>query len=152
GRFHINAKLDRLVLRQGVAIAPWNLDLAGNGPRLAALSLSGNLTSAGAKPAAVAASLENNAVGRKVTVTAGDAGLLAKGLFAFDSMKGGQLTLNATLPGRAADPINPTATMPDYQGNLTVRDFKVVNQSALARLFAAGSLTGMSDLMQGEGI
>ena len=33
GRFHINAKLDRVAMRDGVAIMPFNLDLAGIGNR-----------------------------------------------------------------------------------------------------------------------
>ena len=33
GAFHIDAKLDRLAMRDGVAIAPFNLDLAGIGNR-----------------------------------------------------------------------------------------------------------------------
>ena len=151
GHFHINAKLDRVALRQGVAIAPFNLDIAGNGERLAALSLSGSLVAGGAKPAPLNGNLETLPFSRKVTLTAGDAGLLARGMFAFDSMKGGQLTLNAVLPGHADAP-SAADLGPDYQGNLTVRDFKVMNQPALARLFSAGSLTGMSDLLRNEGI
>ena len=45
--------------------------------------------------ATIAAKLETSATGRKVTLTAGDAGLLARGLFAFESMRGGQLTAAA---------------------------------------------------------
>ena len=65
-------------MRDGVSITPFNLDLAGIGNRPRALSLSGNLTLAG-KSAPIAANLENSATGRKVTVTTGDAGLLARG-------------------------------------------------------------------------
>ena len=38
GRFHINAKLDRLAMRDGVAIAPFNLDLAGSATGLRPLT------------------------------------------------------------------------------------------------------------------
>ena len=52
---------------------------------------------------------------RKVTVTSGDAGLLARGLFAFESMRGGELAATINLPGQAvrsaqsqcAAPISP---------------------------------------------
>ena len=148
GRFHVSARLDRVALRSGVSIAPFNLDMSGIGNRPVSLALSGNLS----KTAAITGALENVPAGRKVTVTAGDAGLLAKGLFAFEGMRGGQLNLVATLPGRATDLVNPNAVGPDHQGTLTVREFKVVNQALLTRLFSAGSLTGMGDLMQGEGI
>ncbi|HEX3756851.1 MAG TPA: DUF3971 domain-containing protein [Rhizomicrobium sp.] len=147
GHFHINARLDRVALRDGVSIAPFNLDLTGIGDRPATLSLSGSLS----KGAAIAGNIETVPAGRKLTVTAGDAGLLARGLFTFESLKGGKLTLVANFPGAAGDS-DPAGTGPDYQGSLTVRDFKVLHQPLLARLFSAGSLTGMSDLMQGEGI
>ena len=61
----------------------------------------------------------------------------------------GKLRLSASLPGRASDPDLGLAA-PDYQGTLDIDDFQVVNQPLLARLFSAGSLTGMGDLMGGE--
>ncbi|MDB5741612.1 MAG: hypothetical protein JWP16_2652, partial [Alphaproteobacteria bacterium] len=151
GRFHINARLDRLAMRDGVAIAPFNLDLAGVGVRPAALTLGGNLTM-GTRAAPIAASLETSATGRKVTFTAGDAGLLARGLFAFESMRGGALTAVVNLPGQASDIVNPGSLPADFAGTLTVKDFTMVNQPLLARLFSAGSLTGFGDLMGGDGM
>lgn len=151
GRFHINAKLERLSMRDGVAIAPFNLDLAGVGVRPAALALSGNLAM-GSRIAPIAANLETSAAGRKVTLTAGDAGLLARGLFAFESMRGGALTTVVNLPGQASDIVNPNSVPADFTGTLTVKDFTVVNQPLLARLFSAGSLTGVGDLLGGDGM
>jgi hypothetical protein len=149
GRFHVNARLDRMAMRGGVVIAPFNLDLAANGIRPSALTLSGNVTM-GAKSAPIAANLETSAAGRKVTLTAGDAGILARGVFAFESMRGGELTATVSLPGQASDPINPGA--PDFTGVLTVKNFHLVNQPLISRMFAAGSLTGLGDLMGGDGI
>ena len=152
GRFHIDAKLDRLAMRDGVAIMPFNLDLAGTGDRPSALAMSGNLAMTGARSSAIAAKLESSATGRKVTLTAGDAGLLARGFFAFESMRGGQLTAAVNLPGQASDLVNPNRPVPDFTGTLLVKNFTMVNQSMLARLFSAGSLTGLGDLMGGEGM
>src|SRR6202012_2070169 len=42
--------------------------------------------------------------------------------------------------------------VPDYNGKAVITDFRILNQGFLARLFAAGSLTGLSDLMRGQGI
>jgi hypothetical protein len=151
GRLHIDAKLDRLAMRGGVAIAPFNLDLGLYGNRPSALTLSGNVTM-GAKSAPVAANLETSATGRKVTLTSGDAGLLARGIFAFESMRGGRLTATINLPGQAADPVNPNNPAPDFTGLMTIKDFELLNQPLLSRLFAAGSLTGIGDLMGGDGI
>ena len=148
GPFHIDAKLDRLAMRDGVAIAPFNLDLAGVGDKPSALTFSGGL----AKPGDFTGSLENTPTGRKVTLNAGDAGQLIKGLFAFDSIKGGSLKLVANLPGRATDADPAPGNTPDYQGTLDIDNFQVMNQPTLARLFSAGSFTGLGDLLGGGGI
>lgn len=146
GPFHIDAKLDRLAMRDGVSIAPFNLDLAGVGNKPSALSLSG-----GIGKGAISGNIETSLTGRKLTIEAGDGGALIQGLFNFQSIKGGKLKLSASLPGRAVDPDLGLAA-PDYQGVLDIDDFQVVNQPFLARLFSAGSLTGIGDLMGGDGI
>jgi len=151
GRFHINAKLDRMAMRDAVSIMPFNLDLAGNGNRPSALTLSGNVTM-GSKSLPIAASLENSATGRKVTLTTGDAGLLARGMFAFESMGGGEMTAVINLPGQASDAAAPSSTAPDFTGVMTVKKFQLTNQPLISRLFSAGSLTGLGDLMGGNGI
>jgi hypothetical protein len=151
GRFHINARLDRMAMRDGVSIMPFNLDLAGNGNRPSALSLSGNVTM-GNKSSPIAANLENTPTGRKVTLTTGDAALLARGMFAFESMRGGDLVATISLPGQANDPPNPSSTAPDFTGTMTVKNFQMINQPLISRLFSAGSLTGLGDLMGGTGI
>jgi Protein of unknown function/AsmA-like C-terminal region len=150
GRIHLSARLDRLAMRDGVSIAPFNLELSATGDRPGALSLSGEITQ-GTRSAPLAANLENTGGARKVTVTSGDAGLLARGLFAFQSMRGGELAATINLPGQASDPPNPNAPA-DFTGTLTAKNFEIVNQPLIARLFAAGSLTGLADLMGGNGI
>lgn len=149
GRLHIDARLDRLAMRSGVAIAPFNLDMGLNGIRPSALTLSGSVTM-GSKSAPLAANLETSASGRKVTFTSGDAGLLARGVFGFESMRGGALSATVNLPGQAADAGNSAG--PDFTGVLTIKDFQLLNQPLISRLFAAGSLTGIGDLMGGDGI
>ncbi len=146
GPFHVDAKLERLGMRGGVVIAPFNLDLAGVGNRPSSLSLSG-----GIGKATIGGGIETTSAGRKLTIDAGDAGQLIQGLFDFQSIKGGKLHLVVNLPGRASDP-EVGAGVPDYQGTLDIDDFQVVNQPLLARLFSAGSLTGIGDLMGGDGI
>lgn len=151
GRFHVSARLDRLAMRENVAIAPFNLELSAIGNRPSALSLSGSVTQGTAQPQPIAANLESSATGRKVTVTSGDAGLLARGLFAFESMRGGDLTAVINLPGQASDTPNPNAPA-DFSGTLVVKKFQIVDQPMISRLFAAGSLTGLADLLGGSGI
>jgi len=147
GPFHVSARLDRLAMREGVTITPFNLDLSGIGERFGQLALSGSLSPS----ATISAAIESTPAGRKVTVTTGDAGLLLKGLFAFPDMRGGKLTLTALLPGRAADP-DITGPAPDFTGKLDIDNFTMLRQSFLSRLFSAGSLTSLSDLLSGNGI
>ena len=151
GRFRIDAKLDRMAMRDGVSIMPFNLNLAGIGNRPSALALSGNIT-LGAQTAPIAANLEPGAMGRKVTLTTGDTGHLARGLFAFESMRGGEMTTVVNLPGQAGDAAAPGNPAPDFTGTLVVKNFNMINQPLLARLFSAGSLTGIGDLMGGDGM
>ncbi len=63
---------------------------------------------------------------------------------------GGKAELAATFPGPAAD--TAPRDGPDFQGKLTLKDFKVLNQPFVTRLFAAGSLDGLVNLMQNQGI
>jgi hypothetical protein len=145
GPFHVDARLDRLMLRGGVAIAPFAVDVSGVGDRPSAMKISGALGKS-----AIEGEMSPTDSGRKLTFTANDLGLLAKGLFGFSSLRGGKADLTATLPGKAGDSA-PNAG-PDYQGKLTLSDFKILNQPFLTRLFSAGSLDGLANLMQGQGI
>jgi len=145
--FHINVKVDRLLLREGVTVAPFALDVSGVGQRPKTLTLTGTLS----KTAQLTANIVSGDSGRRVTLAAGDAGLLLKGLLGFASVKGGQLTANATMPPVAAAG-RKTAGAPDYIGELVIRDCSIINQSFLARLASSGSFGGVVDLMRGQGI
>jgi hypothetical protein len=72
--------------------------------------------------------------------------LLLKGLFGFGSVTGGRIQVAGTLAPAKKD------AKPEYWGTIDIRDFKVQNQPFLARLFSAGSLGGMLDLMRNQGI
>jgi hypothetical protein len=148
GPFHIAAKLDRVILREGVNIASFSLDVTGVGDRPATLSMSGSLS----RTASISGEITSSDGGRRMTFTTNDAGLLARGLLGFTSLKGGRVDLTATLPGKATDIEAKDGSNVDYQGKLTARDFKVLNQPFLTRLFSAGSLDGLINLMQDKGI
>ncbi|MEJ0026071.1 MAG: AsmA-like C-terminal domain-containing protein [Rhizomicrobium sp.] len=147
--FHINAKLDRLALRSGVAIAPFALDVSGTAERPAAMTLSGRIGKTGTLNGSIAPSGND----RRLTLQTNDFGTLAHGLFGFASIKGGKLDLQATLHGpAAASPATATDPANDYEGTVRLKDFRLLNQPFLARLFSAGSLVGFGNLMQGGGI
>ncbi len=144
--FRISAHLDRLMLRDGVALSNLTLDMAGISDRPATLSMSGNLS----KSAALSMSIAPSDGGRRLTMATGDMGLLLQGLFGFTSMKGGKLDIAANFSSRAEQ--SAPADAPDFQGKASLREFRVLNQPLLTRLFSAGSLGGLANLMQGQGI
>lgn len=143
--FHVSARLDRLVLRDGINMAPFSLDASGAGKRPRSLSLSGTMSNA----ARVTASIASTDSGRKVNIASTDAGQLLKGLFGFTSIKAGQLSVTATMP-----PVDASQRKvgPDYSGQATIRDFTLLNQAFMTRIFSSGSLQGFVDLMRGQGI
>jgi hypothetical protein len=145
--FHVSARLDRMVLRDSMTIAPFTLEMSGVGQRPRTLSLSGSLS----KSVQVSANITSGDAGRRFSLATNDAGLLLRGLFGFESMKGGQLTLNSSMPPMTAAPRGDPAT-PEFVGQIVIKDFTIVNQPFLTRLFSAGSLGGFVDLMRGQGI
>lgn len=142
--FHVSARLDHLAMRDGVTMAPFALDVAGVGQHPKTLALSAMLSNS----AQVTASIANSDSGRKIAIASNDAGQLLKGLFGFDSIKGGQLSVSATMP-----PLNAGAYKEvEFSGQAVLREFTVVNQAFLTRIFSSGSLVGFIDLMRGQGI
>ena len=146
--FHVSARLDRIVLRSGVVIAPFALDVTGFEDRPATMTLSGSIGKAGT----IAGSIGPAGNDRHLSLTASDAGTLARGLFGFSSMKNGKLDVQATLHGPAMASSADSAAANDYEGTVLLSDFRLLNQPFLARLFSAGSLIGFGNLLQGGGI
>lgn len=145
--FHIMARVDRVLLRNSVSFAPFAVDVSGIGDRPVSLALTGSLSST----VKVSGNITTTDAGRKIALTTNDAGLLTQGLFGFSSIKGGTLNIAVALPPMA-QAVKKDANTPDYSGSFELKKFKVINQPFLTRLFAAGSLDGLSSLMRGEGI
>ena len=142
--FRYSVHLDRVAMRDNVALSNFSLETAGVGNRPQMMTLSSSLGKS-----KIAGSITPSDAGRRLVLTSDDAGSLLKGLFGFESMRGGALNVNATLsPVAQAKGKAPL----DYAGTVVITDFKITNQPFLARLFAAGSLLGVADLLRGEGI
>jgi hypothetical protein len=146
--FHLNVKLDRLALRDGVAMTNYVMDMTGVADRPATANLSANLS----KSTTLAMTIGPSEGGRRLAITTNDMGTLLQGLFGFSSIKGGKLDVAATFNGRADQPSPSGPDAPDFQGRATLKDFRVLNQPFLARVFTAGSLLGLANLMQGQGV
>jgi hypothetical protein len=81
---------------------------------------------------------------RRLTIVSEDAGSVGKGLDIYRNAVGGKLTLSATIDDRK--PAHP------IEGRLIVDEFRVVNAPVIAQILTIGSLAGIVDLLQGEGI
>lgn len=91
------------------------------------------------------ATISPTAEGRRVLAAQSeDAGSVLRGIDFYESMRSGSLNLTGTfddmVPG---GPLN---------GHIQVDNFRIVNAPLLADLLTVGSLTGIGDTLQGEGI
>ena len=83
--------------------------------------------------------------GRRVVAAQSDAaGSVLRGINFYQSMRGGQLDLTGTFDDMV--PGTPIA------GKIVVDNFRIVNAPLLANLLTVGSLTGIGDTLEGEGI
>ena len=91
------------------------------------------------------ATITPTAEGRRVLAAkSNDAGSVLRGVDFYQSMRGGLLNLSGTFDDMApGTPLN---------GHIQVDNFRVVNAPLLANLLTVGSLTGIGDTLQGEGI
>lgn len=82
--------------------------------------------------------------GRRLEVSAGDAGAVVRVARLYSDVEGGRLTFLGTI-----DDTKPNRPM---TGALDMRDFKLVKAPVLARILTLGSLTGIAEAIGGEGI
>jgi len=135
----VDAKFDRVLLAAGAAASNVTLHAEDDGLVLQQLNLDGR-TGRGTFLARVVPS----SGGRRVTVSADDAGELLRGLDYLRSMQGGKLSVQAeyddTQPGR------PLA------GTANIENFRVRDAPALGRLLQAMTLYGLVEMVQGPGL
>jgi hypothetical protein len=90
------------------------------------------------------ASVRPDGTKRALKIEADDAGATLRTLGIFSDMRGGQLKLDGTFDD--SDAQKPLA------GRLRVRDYRIVNAPLLARLLSVLALSGIIDMLTGEGI
>ncbi|PHS22916.1 MAG: hypothetical protein COA84_11990 [Robiginitomaculum sp.] len=92
----------------------------------------------------VAFSIQPDATGlRQITGQADDADLVLQALFGLESVKGGVLKIDGVLGDGKAQ---------HTRLDLTMNDFKLANVPVMARMLSLGSLTGIANTMNGDGI
>ena len=139
----LTARIDRLGMRGGVEYRDGALDVRRDAERLQMLDFTafGN----DGKPLTVSMALTGAAEGpqRAVEAHTSEIGELMTGVFGIDSILGGEGSMRLAL--------HP-AGQPGFSGELEARNLQLVNAPLLARIFSAGSLEGLTNLLSGDGI
>jgi uncharacterized protein YhdP len=128
------------VLLGGQGLSEVDAHLVRDAEGWRAAELWGRLPKGGSVALALAAEAEQ----RRLRITSDDAGDLLQTLDQTTRIAGGELELNATL----AQQVPSLAA----QGTFTIRRFTLLDAPILARLLTVASLTGIGNLLGGEGI
>jgi len=81
---------------------------------------------------------------RSLKVTSDDAGAVLRAFDTYDHMVGGNLEVDAAYDDSKDDQ--------PLSGKIIVTDYQIVNAPALARLLTVAALTGILDVLQGQGV
>jgi uncharacterized protein YhdP len=137
--FHLSLQAERLIV-QGQQLGEVAADLVRGPDGWRSANLSGRLP----KNGEFALTLTPSDAQQTLRLTSSDAGDLLHTLHQTSRVEGGQLTLDATI----------FSQRPSLQakGKLVARQFHVLDAPLLARLLTVASLTGIVNLLGGEGI
>ncbi|NWG91624.1 MAG: hypothetical protein HXY21_03835, partial [Parvularculaceae bacterium] len=137
-----SAKVARVDLRGGASFRDASLRFARDIDRIDALLFK----AIGEEGDPIAVELNDRSIdgAQSVAARAENVGEMLQGFFDIASVKDGKGRLDFTFtPGEEDTP---------REGALEARDLRIVKAPLLAKIFAAGSLTGLVDLMNGDGI
>jgi len=139
----INARIDKMGFREGVEHDVVSMGLWHDGAELQSLTYSGFDHDGPPLTVNFAHLGEVDAARQTIEARTSQIGSLLAGVFGLKSVQGGEGTLLINLGGDGAS---------GFSGVLNARDIRMVEAPLLARVFSVGSLTGLSDLLNGEGI
>ncbi len=139
----VQARIDEVEVRNGVRYLNSALDLSRNAERLQALNFSA--FGADGRPLTVTMELTGAEAGSQRAIEARTSALgeFMSGVFGVRSVARGEGSMRIML--------HPSGE-PGFEGEIEARNLQVVNAPLLARIFSAGSLDGLANLMNGEGI
>ncbi len=139
----LTARINRVDMRGGASYAGAVIDFARNADHIETLHLS----AAGAEGAPLSIDLKPSGDGGDafaIEAKSDDVGSMLAAIFDLSSVKGGT--------GRLDFAFTPGADDAPREGALEAHDLRVVKAPLFAKIFAAGSLTGLADLVNGDGI
>lgn len=139
-------RLDRLKLRNNIVLRDASLDMRGLGGGMETLALAARDDNGKVARIDIVPTGEAEGFQRTLTARSDNIGALLSGVLGFEALSAGEgvieINFDRTSPQGAGAP----------SGIFEARDLRIVDAPLLARIFAAGSLTGLSDLLNGEGI
>jgi hypothetical protein len=143
-RMTLNARFDRVHLRGAAQLSDASIEFEKTGARYNAFDF--RATDARAAPVVIALDNGQGSGAQTVIARSSDIGALLEGVFAISSVKGGEGVLEFKVsPGDSAAAHGP-------EGTLHARNLRVVDAPLLAKIFGASSLTGLADILNGDGI
>jgi hypothetical protein len=144
--YELSIRLDRLITADGQrALAGVRGRLSSGGLGWDSADLEARIVGAGgAGSGAVALHYRPEGSQRRLTVTADDAGALLHVLDLTDSVRGGPLSVSGV--GEPGFPVRPIS------GRMVLGAYRVVDAPLLARVLNALSVTGLIELLRGEGL
>lgn len=139
----VTARLDQLDLRKDVTYRDASLDLRRDATALRALDFSA--LNQNGEPLKVTLSRLGNETGptQLVEARSTNLGYFLRGVTGFSSLRGGEGVMAIRFGGE---------DVAGLAGEIEARGMHMENAPLLARIFSSGSLDGLSNLMQGEGI
>jgi|GEM_PF-2939539 len=141
--FAMRGQFARVVLGEGRQMSQARIAINHDGLRAASLELSGRVSMAG-KSGALAVTIAPAAGGRTLDVRTDNAGVVLKALDLTDYILNGQLQLS----GRYEDRPERDRLI----GQLALADYRIVGMPVLAQLLAFASITGIPEMLTGEGV
>lgn len=136
----LDLNVKRLITRIDQQVTGARAHIVFDGGGLHAAYLEGTLTSG----APLRLRLEPNAGRRRLVVQSDDAGSVARAFDVYDNAIGGKLYLEANI-------LDDLAGAP-VEGYVQIDKYKVRNAPTLANLLAFASLTGIGDVLRGDGL
>ncbi|MEO1135865.1 MAG: AsmA-like C-terminal domain-containing protein, partial [Pseudomonadota bacterium] len=140
---HVRSRIDEVAMRGGISYRDGALDLHRDADRLQALDFSAFGEDGNPLSVSMALTGADEGPERAVEARSSAIGELMRGIFGIDSVAGGEGSMRIALHQEGA---------PGFSGELEARNLQVINAPLLARIFSAGSLDGLVNLMNGEGI
>lgn len=138
--FTIASRVDRVTAEDGVEVKDFRVSAKYAANLWLNVAVKGDLKNS----KSFSYDLYGAGLGRKLKVASDDAGELARAFGLFHNAIGGALSVDADLKG--------SGESQSLKGDIQITDFRIIDTPVLGNILTIGSLTGVSDLLKGDGI